>query len=211
MNKENKKPVWATIAAERMGALKLTQDDLLDAFEVKTRGAVGHYFTGRREPSIKQLQNLAKKLDLNISTLLGEGELALPEVINYRNTSNLPLVTWGKLVDWLSHDYEPKEFIHYSFGEATHGSFIIQTTESEVPEYREGSYICIDPAVQAKNKDDVLVLAGNQIYFRRLLDTSEGQVLQALNPDMPNQMIPMPEGAKLCGVAVASWFSRRVS
>lgn len=53
---------WQDRARARMDALGLTQEDLLETLGVATRGAVGHYLSGRREPSIGQFDALAKKL-----------------------------------------------------------------------------------------------------------------------------------------------------
>jgi len=64
------KPVWAVIAKKRMDELSLQNDDLLDVFGVKTVGAVGHYFNGRRKPSIDSIIALSKKLDISIVALL---------------------------------------------------------------------------------------------------------------------------------------------
>jgi len=50
------------------------QDDLIPVLGVNTRGAVGHYLTGRREPSLAQIEDLARFLDVSIDWLLtGEG------------------------------------------------------------------------------------------------------------------------------------------
>jgi transcriptional regulator with XRE-family HTH domain len=68
-------PLWAKIARQRMAALSITQDDLRLIFNVHTRGAVGHYLSGRREPGILQLQTLAKHLQLSVSQLIGEHPL----------------------------------------------------------------------------------------------------------------------------------------
>lgn len=50
----------------------LYQKDLIDVFKVKTRGAVGHYLSGRREPTIEQLIALAELLGVSVSELVGE-------------------------------------------------------------------------------------------------------------------------------------------
>ena len=46
-----------------MQHLNVTQDDLIPVFKKKTRGAVGHYFTGRRQPSPDQIIALAERLN----------------------------------------------------------------------------------------------------------------------------------------------------
>lgn len=80
MENTNIKPSWAIIAARQMKVVGLTQDDLLNSFGVTTRGAIGHYFTGRREPTIKQLQRLAEKIGLSIAELIGGEPTEPPQV-----------------------------------------------------------------------------------------------------------------------------------
>ena len=55
---------WIERARARMDELGLAQNDLMETLGVNTRGAVGHYLTGRREPSIKQLAALASRLGM---------------------------------------------------------------------------------------------------------------------------------------------------
>ncbi|WP_157369219.1 helix-turn-helix domain-containing protein [Algicola sagamiensis] len=66
------RPVWVERASELMKEQKVSRDDLTDALEVKTVGAVGHYFTGRRDLSLAQAQNLSNKLNTSVAYLLGE-------------------------------------------------------------------------------------------------------------------------------------------
>lgn len=70
------KPAWAVIAESLMDAKNITQEDLIPVFDKKTRGAIGHYFTGRRQPDINQLLSLAKFLEVSLSELAGEIPLA---------------------------------------------------------------------------------------------------------------------------------------
>lgn len=72
MGDKLKKPRWAQIAERLMGRQELRQLDLAKCLGVTSRGAVGHYMCGRREPSIEQLQALSKKLGVTVSELIGE-------------------------------------------------------------------------------------------------------------------------------------------
>ena len=63
---------WKDRAKARMAELGLRQQDLIPVLGVETRGAVGHYLSGRRAPSTEQLVALAKVLQFNgIADLLG--------------------------------------------------------------------------------------------------------------------------------------------
>lgn len=60
------KPYWAIQAKKRMKELGITQLDLMDVFGVTTRGAVGHYFTGRAVIDIEQLKKLSEFLGVRL-------------------------------------------------------------------------------------------------------------------------------------------------
>ncbi|MCL1124129.1 helix-turn-helix domain-containing protein [Shewanella surugensis] len=68
------KPLWAIRAEEMMGTKGITQEDLLDVFDVGTRGSVGHRFSGRQLARIEEVQRLAKKLGTTVSYLIGDSD-----------------------------------------------------------------------------------------------------------------------------------------
>lgn len=68
---------WYLAAKRLMKAKKIRQDDLIETLGVKTRGAVGHYLSGRRQPTPAQLIALAGKLGCTVDELLS-GEPADP-------------------------------------------------------------------------------------------------------------------------------------
>lgn len=61
---------WITRAKIKMTEKRITQLDLVPIFGKTTRGAVGHYFTGRTKPSTDQMIALAKHLDVSLNYLL---------------------------------------------------------------------------------------------------------------------------------------------
>jgi len=61
---------WIKRAKKRMKMKGLTQKDVAASMGKTTGGAVGHYFTGRSTPNLKQLRGLAEKLGLSFSMLV---------------------------------------------------------------------------------------------------------------------------------------------
>jgi transcriptional regulator with XRE-family HTH domain len=61
---------WIARAKRLMTEQGLTQIDLVKALNVKSSGAVSHYFTSRNEPTVKQLNNLAKLFKVKPQYLL---------------------------------------------------------------------------------------------------------------------------------------------
>ena len=62
-------PPWAAGAKHLMSIQGITQEDLTGVFEVTTRGAVGHYFSGRRPAKEYQIRKLAEILGTTISEI----------------------------------------------------------------------------------------------------------------------------------------------
>jgi transcriptional regulator with XRE-family HTH domain len=73
---ETESPRWANIATSVMKDKNITQSDLCSVFGVTTRGAVGHYLRGRRQPTLDQMLALSKYLGLTLSELVGEVPLS---------------------------------------------------------------------------------------------------------------------------------------
>ena len=63
---------WIERAKKEMKRKNLTQQDIAPSMGKSTRGAIGHYFTGRSKPTLEQLENLAKFLGVSLSWLVAE-------------------------------------------------------------------------------------------------------------------------------------------
>ena len=69
---------WIKRAKKLMKDQSLTQKDVASSMGKTTGGAVGHYFTGRSTPDIKQMHGLANKLGVSFSKLV-EGQDTVDE------------------------------------------------------------------------------------------------------------------------------------
>ena len=82
--------------------------------------------------------------------------------------------------------------------------------DSMSPEYLEGWDIFVDPTIQARHNDDVIVRdSQGHATFKRLQITNDGTYLLALNPDHPKRKIIVPEDSTICGVVIYSGKKRR--
>lgn len=66
---------WYEKAKRIMADKGIIQKDLLTVFGVSSRGAVGHYLTGRRQPDPKQMRALAERLGCSLDDLLNNEEI----------------------------------------------------------------------------------------------------------------------------------------
>jgi transcriptional regulator with XRE-family HTH domain len=65
---------WTKRAKKLMAEQGVSQNDIMPVMGVKSSGAISHYFTGRNEPTIKALNNLAKYLNVSPQYLLYGGD-----------------------------------------------------------------------------------------------------------------------------------------
>jgi transcriptional regulator with XRE-family HTH domain len=65
---------WYEKAKRLMKQKGIKQKDLIEPLGVKTRGCVGHYLTGRRDPDAWQLKVIADMLDCTMDALMGDDE-----------------------------------------------------------------------------------------------------------------------------------------
>lgn len=95
-------PEWCNWVKNRMKEIGVAQYELIEPLGVSTRGAIGHYLSGRREMSPEQLLSLAKELKCTVSDILGDSsagvidsletdELALLGLFRKLNTNNKKL------------------------------------------------------------------------------------------------------------------------
>ena len=63
---------WIRKAKSEMAKKNITQKDVAPIMGKSTRGAVGHYFTGRSKPTLDQLEDLAKYLGVSLSWLVSD-------------------------------------------------------------------------------------------------------------------------------------------
>jgi len=75
---------WYERAKRIMQAKGITQADLMQTLRVTSRGAVGHYLNGRRDPSPDQMAALAKALGVSMDELFGRAPRQ--EVVEGRGT-----------------------------------------------------------------------------------------------------------------------------
>ena len=94
---------WITKAKDLMRQRGITQQDLVPVMGKTTRGAIGHYFTGRSEPSLEQLEALAKFLGVSINYLIGNEESAINKTMLEQCVEIVEEVATEHGVDLTSH------------------------------------------------------------------------------------------------------------
>lgn len=179
----------------------VSKDGLKAAFE-RLRADSDYLMSGVRKTPVDPDANIDQNLK-KVRSIHGE----------------VPKISWvkaGELCD-VEDFLEPGDAIDWLICPVKHGerTFALQVDGPSMDTgnadgYPDGYDIFIDPDIEPKNGDDVVVRTPTgKATFKRLQITQEGNLLIALNPDWPNRIIPVPEGTIICGVVIYSGRPRR--
>lgn len=212
---------WADRARRRMKELDKTQEDLVKPLGVKTRGAVGHYFRGRRNLDQNQVKALASELRCSTDWLLtGKGPVEPRAIEKFDKTwlrniepgpeisGSVPLISWVQAGNWteIMDIYQPgdgEEWIMVARRVGPHAFALRIHGDSMTDEFAEGDIVIVDPDREAENKSYVIVRLDDQeeATFKQIIRDGGKTYLKPLNPRYP--IIELNgQKATICGVVV---------
>lgn len=163
---------WIDRARNQMQLLSIPQEKLATNLGC-TRGAVGHYLSGRRNPTLEQLDKIAQLLSVSPAWLLyGLSEKSIQEEHAKYTTVNLVPITGttetgsGKKI--LGHLNVPK---------ATPGSYALMATSADwAPRIHEGEAIFLVPEQKPEPGDEILIKHLDNLNFCNLIKQSAKQL-----------------------------------
>ncbi|AVL76174.1 LexA family transcriptional repressor [Providencia rettgeri] len=128
----------------------------------------------------------------------------------------VPLLTWVQAGAWtecesidIDEDFIKKYPCPVPCSERTFALSVVG--ESMYPEYMPGEIIFVDPEVPALTGDDVVAMLVDtgQTTFKRLIDDGFSKMLKAVNPNWPNQYVPINGNCNLMGTVIFSGRARK--
>ncbi len=197
---------WYKFAKGLMADKKIKQDDLVSVFGVKTRGAVGHYLSGRRSPSAEQLMSLATKLGVTMDELMsGEHapeqnnvlpfvqDTALDNNIRHSHVSvrgEVPLISWVSAGVWQEaiDNFQPgdgEKMVPVTVPVGAHTFALTVSGDSMEPEFYEGDIIIIEPELDPVHRDFVIAKNGGEATFKQLWNEAGEWYLKPVNERYP--------------------------
>lgn len=196
---------WYDRAKRRMKERKITQDDLIKVMGVTTRGSVGHYLNGRRQPDFNQLKALADHIGFTLDEMM-DGE-SIDDKEQDQQTNNLslpgqpdhlkklemvfiPLIAFDRAGEWLSvlKDHHPEDGEIMTKPIQGQDLFAVVVPDDAMrPEFWEDENIVIDPHMEPEHKSFVLVSMGKSVIFRQLWDDAGEWLLKPLNERYGNR------------------------
>lgn len=205
---------WYELAKARMKETGVTQEKLAEHLGV-TQGAVAHWVSGRREPSLEVISNVLKFLNLPPMSVPQQADT--PETSNVKmatqpsNSFRYPIISWVSAGAWeeavqpypdgFSDRYEISDYDSKgpAFWLEVKGDSMTSPSGVSVP---EGMMILVD--TEADVQPGKLVIAklpaSNEATFKKLVEDGGTRYLKPLNPAY--KMVECDEQCRIIGVAV---------
>lgn len=194
---------------------KLTQQQIADAIGV-SKTSVIYWEKDDNVPKHESLMALATVLGVNTNYLLYgkentilEANVSAPIPLNGRL---VPVISWVQAGSWTSVDSVPAgtqfdEWLPPNPKCGKNGYGLEVVGESMFPDFRPGDKIYVNPDFQPDElKTGNLVIVScegdAEATFKKLILEGGNIYLQPLNPNWPEQTIPLMDGCKLVGKVV---------
>lgn len=205
---------WTDLAKSKMRELKITQERLAEQLGV-TQGAIGHWLSGRREPSIEVINKILRELGLPSLSVQG------PSTGNTEpapvNRGNIPLISWVQAGAFheATEAYAPGMAEAYLPCPTQHGpwTFALKVRGQSMfnphspKSFHEGEMIYVDPDREAENGSFVVVklVDEQEATFKQLVIEGARRYLKAINPSWPEPFIEIDGEAHIVGVVIGKY------
>lgn len=161
-------------------------------------------------PKISTLKPLADYFMVTLSQLLGEVELStvstlMPINEYHHGIKEIPLKQWENLKG--QKNDKPETMILTESDVSDNGFAVKIQDNSMSPKFRLGSIIIIDPNVEAKHKDYVLVSMGTDKHtsLRQIIFENDHFFLKCINPSNPiDKKVLLEKNDAIIGVMIES-------
>jgi len=186
-----------------------------------SQSTVGRLRHGLVNPQSDTLQKICRALGISIANLLGESpanELgSLPDEPALEPAAKaglLPLISWVKAGSFSGAIdlYQPGFAEHWVRKPPTPcgpKTFALRVEGMSMePKYLEGETIYVDPDVAPTNGKDVVIRLDdrNEVTLKRLVIEGRRSYLKPLNRLWPEQIIEVPDNARVVGVVLGAWM-----
>ncbi len=131
----------------------------------------------------------------------------------------VPHISWEQAAEWgqkvTTQNADAEDWLKCPFDHGTEAFVLEIAGESNYDpggpkSYAPGELIYVDPSRAPANRSMVVVRLDREeraTLKQLLMDEGGTRLLRSLNPNWPNRVIPMPEGARMVGVVIGKWVS----
>ncbi|MEZ8095807.1 LexA family protein [Photobacterium swingsii] len=192
---------------ERRKQLKQTQKETAKLVGV-SHVTISQWESDTTSPRGKSLYELAKILDCSQDWLLyGRNEPDNNVSPGPCIKGQYPLISWVQAGTWSSIYEEPLiNAVRYPCPVAcSENTFVLRVQGiSMEPRFNEGDLIFVDPEAEINSKKFVVARLddSNEATFKQLIIEGDMKFLRPLNPNWPEQLIPINGNCTIVGVVV---------
>ncbi len=209
---------WYELAKSLMKDKGITYDDLAERFSV-SKGAVSHWMTGKREPSLKDIAAILFYVGINNPTIISDGMISVDKanIVRKIPVFEYPLLTKEQIMAFTIEEmkFSKKDGIKWipSTKKATDAAFWFKVEGHSMtapqggsPSFPEGILILVDPNESVKDGDFCVAnIYTHEFTFKRLIHYSGMLYLEPLNPKFEN--ISCNGNCKIIGKVIKSQWS----
>ena len=209
---------WYELAKSLMKDKGITYDHMAEHFSV-SKGAVGHWMTGKREPAFSEIAGILAYVGINNPTINQDGTISINEESISRTEPiyEYPLLSKVQAGSFTenSNSYTEKDAIAWipTAKKASDRAFWLEVeghsmtaAQGGKPSFPEGMLILIDPKEPVNVGDFCIArLNGNEFTFKKLIRESGQTFLEPLNPKF--DLIPINENCEIIGKVIKCQWS----
>ncbi len=208
---------WSARLKERMKALNMTQEVLAGKMGI-TRGAITHYLSERRTPSLQQFKKLSAVLKTDPAWLqfgLATAKESSPvqskkeKAVFLRHP--LPVIAWNAVAEYLDirkRKAEVTEWVPHFYTDQPHWYALrvtgdaMQAPSGNSASFQAGDLIMVDPDQTARHGSYVIAMLpkAKEATFKQYVIDGGVKYLKPLNPQYP--ITPINDATHICGVVV---------
>lgn len=209
---------WYELAKSLMKDKGITYDHMAEHFSV-SKGAVGHWMTGKREPAFSEIARILAYVGINNPTINQDGTISINEdsISRTEPIYEYPLLSKVQAGSFTenSNSYTEKDAIAWipTAKKASERAFWLEVeghsmtaAQGGKPSFPEGMLILIDPKEPVNVGDFCIArLNGNEFTFKKLIRESGQTFLEPLNPKF--DLIPINENCEIIGKVIKCQWS----
>lgn len=195
---------WRNRLKDLMIDRGFSQADLAPVFGV-SRASVSHYLTGRSEPTIYQIADVARYFDVSLDFLVSG---------SMWDNLIVPKISWNEIQPYLegaNHESTfPREYtVPYPVRHCPKRTFALEVQGDSMmgqSGYEHGDLIFLDPDADVTHGCDVVArMTDHRLLFRRVSIHEDGaKFLRSLNQHLRRDVISFKKVAEICGVVIFS-------
>jgi len=208
---------WYEIAKNRISELGLSQEKVAEHIGV-TKGAISHWFNGRREPTIHQIGAIFEYLGVKDVRLNADGSFDVGsygdnkpvlQQYNYPLFAEVQAGGFGEVgtyterdaLGWIATTRKASDMAFW----LTVTGHSMTAPQGSQPSFPEGMLILVDPAEDVHQGEFCVAILNNQeVTFKQYQIYGGQPQLEPLNPRY--DIIKMTEGCRIIGKVIkAQW------